>query len=363
MMRPPLPGRFFREPRHLTPTLPAMSKHRRDPESRVRLPAILAIGFTGHRILPDESMGRRLIRGFLEERKAATAGIVCGVSSAAAGADLLFAESCLEFGIPLRVLLPMPRERFREDFDASTWERTERVLEAATSVEVAGDHEQRRDGYYECGIRTVQQSQLLLTLWNGQDSRGMGGTADIVEFERAIGRPVVSFHSGSGEQEIFNREAMTEMLTDPELDFLNGLPDAATNSPPDGEEALAREWLRKMDANASRPAPPSRKLASVPVIYTAAAALFSGIATRSPGGRTWMAISVVLAIIAAFLPRILRLDRWQMRWARTRTAAEVGRARAKHDYPAYPRCTAAAHEDAGGLRLQQSAADRAHAHP
>lgn len=69
-------------------------------ESLIRLPAVLAIGFTGHRTLADEPHCRVLIHDFLAERKNTFSGLLYGVSSVAAGADLLFAESCLDFQIP-----------------------------------------------------------------------------------------------------------------------------------------------------------------------------------------------------------------------------------------------------------------------
>jgi hypothetical protein len=100
---------------------------------------VLAIGFTGHRSLPDEATSRESIRGFLREQKAKTAAIVYGVSSAATGGDLLFAESCLELEIPLRILLPLSKEEFRKDFDAAAWLRAEEVMSKAVSVEVTGN--------------------------------------------------------------------------------------------------------------------------------------------------------------------------------------------------------------------------------
>ncbi|HEY1502269.1 MAG TPA: hypothetical protein VGF88_22020 [Acidobacteriaceae bacterium] len=302
-----------------------MSPPPKDTNSPIRLPAILAIGFTGHRKLPDESRCRELIRKFLEHQKTATAGIVCGVSSAAAGGDLLFSESCLELNIPLRILLPMPPERFRNDFDAVTWERAQRVLNSAISVELTSDHEQRHEAYYECGIETVQQSQLLMALWDGKEARGMGGTAEIVAFAKAIGRPVVCFHSETGERQILNENAMAGLQHDSTMDFLNGLPDVGLAKPEGDGEPLIRAWFAKLDASASHFAPRARTLASVPVIYTAAAALFSGFAVRSPEASSLLAFSAALGVVAALLPAILRLDYWQMRWARTRTAAEVCR--------------------------------------
>ena len=298
--------------------------------SAIRLPAVLAIGFTGHRGIPDETKSRQLICDFLQERKLATPGIVYGLSSVAAGADLLFAESCLKLGIPLRVLLPVPEEYFRKDFDDATWLRAEQVLRKAVSVQVSvqvtGDNQIREERYYECGIETVQQSQLLVALWDGQPSRGLGGIEEIVSFARKMGRPVIWFHSETGEVRAFHEEAARKLLHDHELDFLNHLPDAGITRAADSPADLAWAWFRKIDRNASRFAPQVRRLASIPIVYTAAAALFSGVAaSRGAAVPAWLAVSAALGITAAALPWALRLKRRQALWARTRTAVEVCR--------------------------------------
>jgi hypothetical protein len=118
---------------------------------------------------------------------------------------------------------------------------------------------------------------------------------------------------------------MGTLLDDPELDFLNGLPDAGVTKPETEGEVLARAWFAKLDANANHFAPRSRRLASIPVMYTAAAALFSGIAISSPRATTLVGVSAGLGMVAAILPAILRLDRLRRLWARTRTPAEVCR--------------------------------------
>lgn len=303
----------------------ARRQGRQSTHSNIRLPAVLPVGFSGHRQLPDEAASCAVLRDFLREYKASTPAIVYGVSSAAAGADLLFAESCLELDIPVRILLPMPAEEFRNDFDAETWARVERVLARAISVEVTGTTGERSELYYECGIRTVQQCRLLVVLWDGQKARGLGGTAEIVEFAEKIGRPVVCFHSQTGARHDLHADKMAGLLDDPELEFLNGLPDAGVAPPSGLGLRLARAWFDKIDANAGHYAPRSRKLAAVPVTWTAAAALFSGFASRAPGATIWMGLSAAMGLIAAVLPAILRLDHWQRLWARTRTAAEVCR--------------------------------------
>jgi hypothetical protein len=288
---------------------------------------VLAIGFTGHRRLPDEAKSRKLICEFLREQKATSSGIVYGVSSAAAGGDLLFAESCIELEIPLRVLLPLPQEYFRKDFDTATWLRAEQVLSKAISVEVTGNYELREEEYYECGIETVQQSQLMIALWDGEPSRGMGGTQEIIDFAAKMGTPVIWFHSATGTMQVINKPAFQELkrLQDSELDFLNCLPDAGAALSTDSSAELAKAWFCKVDKNASRLAPQVRRLASIPIVYTASAAFFSGAGLHMPHAEIWLAVGTALGITAAALPVALRLSQRQTLWARTRTAAEVCR--------------------------------------
>jgi hypothetical protein len=298
------------------------------PGSSIRLPATLAIGFTGHRKLPDEARCRKLLYDFLSQRKAAAPGMIYGVASVAAGADLLFGESCIDLGIPLLVLLPMPAEHFREDFDAATWARAEQVMSQAVSVEVTGGNQPRDELYYECGIETVQQSRLLLALWNGEPSHGMGGTADVVSFAKDLGRPVVWFHSVTEQISNFNEKPEQELLHDPELDFLNAQPDpihpidAGETDTPQG---LVWAWFHKMDQCANQTAPQLRRLAAIPILCTATAALFTGAASWAHNVAMLLSIGSALGITAAALPYALLLHARQDVWARTRTAAEVCR--------------------------------------
>jgi hypothetical protein len=304
-----------------------MPLHQNETKSLIRLPSVLAVGFTGHRSLPDEAKSRDLIRGFLRERKAKTSAIVYGVSSAAAGGDLLFAECCLELEIPLRILLPLSKDEFRKDFDAAGWTRAEEVMSKAVSVDVTGNRVTRNEAYYECGIETVQQSQIMIALWDGELSRGMGGTQEIKDFAQEMGKPVIWIHSVTGAMQILNEPALRALdrLEDTELDFLNGLPDGDVTLSSDSRKELAEAWLKKTDGNASRLAPQVRRLSSIPIAYTAAAAFFSAAGLKMPHPNTWLAIGTGLGITAAALPFVLRLDRRQMLWARTRTAAEVCR--------------------------------------
>ncbi len=287
----------------------------------IQLPSTVAIGFTGHRALGDEAKCRKSIVDFLEQRRAAGSGLVYGISSVAGGGDLLFAESCIKLSLPLCVLLPLPVEEFRKDFDQSSWSRAEQVLRKAASVGVTGGHQSREECYYECGIATVQQSRLLLALWDGEPSQGLGGTADVVAFARGLGRPVVWLHSTTGEVRLFNEKTERELMDDPEFEFLNHLPDPKLPGDLNRPEALARAWFRKVDERATRFAPQFRRRAAIPIVFTAAAALFSGAGSWAHGVSTWLTIGTAFGLMA--IP--LRLNKRRLLWVRTRIAAEVGR--------------------------------------
>src|SRR5579862_1475972 len=289
----------------------------------VKLPIALAIGFTGHRKLSDLAKCRNAIRKVLLDWIDKVPGVVYGVTSAASGGDLLFAETCIELNLPIRVFLPFPKELFREDFDDPAWARAECVFGKALSVEVTGAGEKLPERYYECGIKTVQQSQLLVALWDGEPSQGLGGTADMVHFAKEQGRPVIWIHSGTGEVRSFNDNPA--ILNDPEMRFLNELPDPTAHVRGGFPRDLANAWFVKLDENASRVAPQFRRMAAIPIFCTAAAAVLSGRTAFAGSSVIWLWMGTALGLMAGALPTVMRLDRRQVAWTRVRTAAEICR--------------------------------------
>jgi hypothetical protein len=288
-----------------------------------KLPTVLAIGFSGHRKLVDEDKCRENIRRVLGDWKAKALGRVYGVSSVAAGGDLLFAESCIELDLPIRILLPSPAEKFREDFDEETWKRAERVMASALSVEVKSFSQEPTERYYECGIETVDQSQLLVALWDGQDSRGMGGTSDMVHFAKCLSRPIIWIHSVTGAVQFLNENP--DLTSDAELEFLNQLPDASMHFEVSTPRGLADAWFAKVDQNASRAAPQFRRLAAIPIFCTAVAALLIGRVASGGQNVIWLWAGTAFGAMAAVLPTVMRLTHRQVTWTRMRAAAEVCR--------------------------------------
>ena len=99
------------------------------------VPFIVAV--TGHRdLVPDEMpILRSRVRDCLFSlRYEYPSRIIVVMSSLADGADRLVAEEALQLGMPLSVVLPMPRALYEEDFTAESREQFARLCDAASEI-------------------------------------------------------------------------------------------------------------------------------------------------------------------------------------------------------------------------------------
>jgi hypothetical protein len=143
-------------------------------------------GVTGHQILPPSIVDRavehwrRVLPGGAE---------LHGVSSLAEGADQLFAAHVLAAGGTLEVVLPCA------DYAGSLIEEDSRARfecfrrHAATVVTMPYENPSDQ-AYLAAGQAMVDRCDHVFAIWDGRPARGLGGTADIVTYARARGRPV-----------------------------------------------------------------------------------------------------------------------------------------------------------------------------
>jgi hypothetical protein len=148
---------------------------------------VTVIGISGHRVLPPHT--ERLVEEALHDEVARHAdGELVGVSALAEGADTLFANAVLDAGgslvavVPARGYRASLSEAHRPVFDA--------LLARAVRV-IALDHEDcTDDAYMEGGLRVLDESDLLVAVWDGEPARGLGGTAQVVDAAEERDLPV-----------------------------------------------------------------------------------------------------------------------------------------------------------------------------
>ena len=150
----------------------------------------MKLGVTGHqRLRPPASWDwvraelRKLLAMHAEREGAA-------ITSLAAGADQEFADEALTAGVPVHVVLPCCGYELAFENDADVL-RFQALLEEASYVTMLQHAAPSEQAFLEAGRCIVDASELLIAIWDGEPSRGPGGTGDIVSYAKYRGKAVV----------------------------------------------------------------------------------------------------------------------------------------------------------------------------
>ncbi|MDN3676948.1 hypothetical protein QWY90_06455 [Flavobacterium paronense] len=146
---------------------------------------MLKIGITGHRNLVNTKDVKDRISLFFDYYKNLDDELIA-ITSLAIGADTIFAQVAQSKNIPLRIILPFENEEFKKDFHESDLKTLEDFLKNNNYESVfnlKGNHPvERNNSYLETGKFIVDESDIILAVWDGKPSNGIGGTGDIVEY-------------------------------------------------------------------------------------------------------------------------------------------------------------------------------------
>ena len=114
-----------------------------------------------------------------------------GVTMLGPGADQLFARVVLELGGILHVVQPTTGMQYRDGFeDEAAWRGYDELYGQASHVEALEHTASTEQAHMDGGKAVVDRSSVLVAIWDGEPSRGLGGTADIVAYARQRGVPV-----------------------------------------------------------------------------------------------------------------------------------------------------------------------------
>jgi hypothetical protein len=169
---------------------------------------IYKIGVTGHRFIEDEDLIRNRVREvirYIEYGFSDKDHILKVISPLAEGADRIVAQEVLKFQDgpyenEMRVVLPLEKDEYMDDFKTiESKEEFINLLNQAKEVITLPETPTRKDAYLQVGEYVVDESDVLIAIWDGKPSRGKGGTADIIGYAKSIGREVVWINSKSGE--------------------------------------------------------------------------------------------------------------------------------------------------------------------
>jgi len=146
-----------------------------------------AVGVTGHQGLTPNT--EKLVADAMDRQLRDVQELV-GITSLAEGADQIFAERVLAAGGQLTVILPAARYALTFP-QGPARQHYEDILSRAERVIHLPFDEPAEEVYWAAGKEVVDRCDLLLAVWNGKASGGLGGTADVVAYARKKGRPAI----------------------------------------------------------------------------------------------------------------------------------------------------------------------------
>jgi hypothetical protein len=136
------------------------------------------VGVTGHQGLPSPT--KRLVSGAIATELARFSPLH-GISSLAEGADQIFAETVLQLGGKLTAVIPSAG--YAKSFQTQAGQATYWKLRAeADEIVELPFPSPSEEAYWAAGQRVVALADVLLAVWDGKPSGGLGGTADVVAF-------------------------------------------------------------------------------------------------------------------------------------------------------------------------------------
>jgi len=263
----------------------------------------------------------------LESLRHLAPGEWLGLSSVAEGGDQLFIAQARALGMSWHAILPLPRSEFARDFPPEEWARVEKILDGAEHIRVITENGTREDAYLDCGMATVDGSDVLLAVWDGEPARGRGGTGDVVAYARSLGRPLVLVDANTLKVTRENLKKLERF--DASLAKLNHLPASRAKKADNPFKAPSSifEFQQKCDHAASRGAPQFRRLIVLTVLLHVAATLIAAAALSYDlhfAVVPWMKLLCLVGALGVAL--LLRHHHHSHHnWVRCRLAAEFCR--------------------------------------
>ena len=174
-------------------------------------PIVLNVGITGHRATVLNGAILDLVQPVVDEvfgaLRDATLQIqesevlFCSATPAqlrlhtalASGADQIASKSARSTGYFVRALLPFTPDEYRKDFTfGEELDEFDRELDAADEiVALPGDRTDLEAAYVLVGQSLVEEADVIIAIWDGQQGNGPGGTAHVVELALENEVPVI----------------------------------------------------------------------------------------------------------------------------------------------------------------------------
>ena len=160
------------------------------------------VGTTGHRTLTDLTPLREgILEGIQVIQKEYPGRPLILLSLLAEGADRIVAEAVLRTpDAKLVPVIPFEAEKYADQFGppgAPSRIHYQALLSRSRDAIQLPDSVSMEEGYVAAAKTIVEESDVLMAVWDGQEAQGPGGTGHVIELAREKGMPIVTVFAGN----------------------------------------------------------------------------------------------------------------------------------------------------------------------
>jgi hypothetical protein len=115
------------------------------------------------------------------------------VTALAEGADRMAIEAALADGFELETPLPFPAHEYENDFESRSAKEAFRSFlgRSRAILELEGNRGQAGKSYAAAGLVVLDNSDILIAIWDGGAADGRGGTVELIAEAARRGMPVI----------------------------------------------------------------------------------------------------------------------------------------------------------------------------
>jgi predicted flavoprotein YhiN len=145
-------------------------------------------GITGHQHLGGQENAAWVAEQI--EQAIVQNQVAHGYTSLALGADQIFARTLRQRGLPYTAIIPC--QDYELTFQTSEHlEHYQTLLQSAANIIVLDFKAPEEAAFFAAGKRVVELADFMIAVWNGLPAKGLGGTADVVQYAREMKKRVM----------------------------------------------------------------------------------------------------------------------------------------------------------------------------
>jgi hypothetical protein len=183
------------------------------------------------------------------------------VTALAEGADTIAAKAALPGGYAVDAVLPFEQENYEQDFEDKALDdfrdlykatRSRLVFPATRDLPPRKDDPAAKKAYEAAGLTVIGNCDIVLTVWDGGESRGRGGTTAMLAVAAGLGIPIIHIDAGGANPTLIKWSGLDEFPVPAET------PDALPAKPFDAALPELIDKLARPPAEAAERKGPAR---------------------------------------------------------------------------------------------------------